>query len=188
MIPYSTRPILLTIPVCLAVVTSACGTSEKRPQSSVPSVAPAQPQLPPSDRNRVQPASEYIQQSASLTLFSIRAAEVALQRASNGNVRSVAQRILNDQTGLSAQLSFAGRRLNQLPSARLLPQHDRMLRELVNSSDFDRSYVTQQRIVANSGYRLHSEYLRSGTSPTLKPVARNALAVISSELEQLRRL
>lgn len=176
-------------PICGALLLlSGCGTTEKQPQRTVPTVSPTVPQERSAGVPRTPDPSEYIRQSGSLTLLSIRAAEAAIQRSSNGNVRSIAQLILKDHTGLSSQLSFAGRRLNLLPSARLLPQHEAILRNLISSSNFDRAYVSQQRSIAMSGYRLHSDYLRAGTSPTLKPVARNALAVISSELNRLRRL
>ena len=123
-----------------------------------------------------------------MELLAIRSAELAIQRSRNASIRSAALRALREHTGLSKQLSYAGRRLNMLPSAALLPEHEQMLLQLINSSDVMGTYIRQQRAVSASAYRLHRDYLRTGTSPTLRPVAQRAMAVLSSEIERLRRL
>jgi putative membrane protein len=91
-------------------------------------------------------------------------------------------------TGLASQLSFAGRRLNLLPGASLLPQHQAMLDELAASSNFDQTYIRQQRAIHGAALSLHSDYARRGSSPTLRPVAANAAAVERNHLGLLRGL
>jgi putative membrane protein len=86
-------------------------------------------------------------------------------------------RLISAHQGTASQLSFAGRRLNLLPSAALLPQHQAMLDELNASGDFDRAYVRLQRSVHGQALALHNDYARRGTSPTLRRVAANAAAV-----------
>lgn len=133
-------------------------------------------------------ARNYILRAGSMELLAIRSAELAARRSVNSRIRSAALAAIRDHTGLSKQLSFAGRRLNILPSAALLPEHQQALLYLINSADFDATYVRQRRIESKNAYRLHREYLRTGTSPTLRPVAQRAAAALYSELERLGRL
>jgi putative membrane protein len=156
-------------------------------QSALP--APSRPQAVPipSPGPAVSPAT-YIAQATSIDLFVIRASELALNRSSNPRLRQFASAMIVAHRGTAAQLSFAGRRLDLLPPAALLPQHQAMLDELSSSGDFDRTYVRLQRAVHGAALSLHADYATSGGSPTLRPVARNAAAIERSHLEMLRGL
>jgi putative membrane protein len=84
-------------------------------------------------------------------------------------------------------LAFAGRRLDLLPSASMLPQQQAMYDELESNADFDRAYVRLQRAAHGAALRLHTDFAARGTSPTLRPVAANAEAVERSHIDMLRR-
>ena len=62
-----------------------------------------------------------------------------------------------------------------------------MLNELSATSNFDATYRAQQNIVLQEGVRLHANYAKSGSSPTLRPVAANAESVMRANLQALRR-
>jgi len=131
-------------------------------------------------------AAAYVAAASSIDLFEMKSAELALQRAREPANRAFAERVLSAHQGTSAQLSYAGRRLNLLPSARLNPEHQAMLDQLASASDFDTIYLAQQRVVVEQGVRLHGGYARSGGSPTLRPVAENAENVMRANLQALR--
>ena len=135
----------------------------------------------------VSPAT-YVAQAASLDLFVMRASELALVRSPSQAVRSFAGRMIAAHQGTSAQLSFAGRRLDLLPPATMLPQQQAMYDELESSGDFDRTYLRLQRSAHGAALNLHADFARRGSSPTLRPVAVNAEAVERSHLDMLRRL
>jgi putative membrane protein len=135
----------------------------------------------------VSPAT-YVTQAASIDLFVIRSSELTLTRSSNPRIRQFASAMIAAHKGTASQLSFAGRRLDLLPPANMLPQHQAMMEELAGSSDFDRAYVRLQRSVHGAAFSLHSNYAVRGGSPTLRPVARNAATVERSHLDMLRRL
>ena len=116
----------------------------------------------------------------------MKSAELALQRAQDPANRAFAERALNAHRGTSAQLSYAGRRLNLLPSASLNPDHQAMFDALAATSDFDNTYRAQQGIVVEEGVRLHGNFARSGDSPTLRPIAENAENVMRANLQALR--
>ena len=131
-------------------------------------------------------AAAYVATASSIDLFQMRSAELALQRAQDPSNRVFAERMINAHRGTSAQLSMAGRRLNLLPSGTLSPEHQAMLDALAATSDFDSTYRAQQRIVIEEGVNLHGSFADSGSSPTLKPVAENAEAVMRANLQALR--
>lgn len=130
-------------------------------------------------------ASAYVAMASSIDLFQVKSAELALERAQDPANRAFAERALSAHQGTSAQLSMAGRRLNLLPGATLDPQHQAMLDALQATGDFDNIYRAQQNIVLQEGVRLHSNYAKSGSSPTLRPVAANAESVMKANLQAL---
>lgn len=133
-------------------------------------------------------AAAYVATASSIDLFEMQSAELALQRARDPANRAFAERVLSAHRGTSAQLSFAGRRLNLLPSSSLNAEHQAMLAALAAAGDFDTLYRAQQRIVVEQGVRLHSGFARSGDSPTLRPIAENAESVMRANLQALRGL
>lgn len=131
-------------------------------------------------------AAAYVAAASSIDLFEMQTAQLALQRAQDPANRALAQKLLSAHQGTSAQLSFAGRRLNLLPSASLDSEHLAMLNALQATSDFDQTYRAQQNIVLQEGLKLHEGYARNGDSPTLRPIAANAENVMRSNLQALR--
>src|SRR5436190_20623664 len=99
-------------------------------------------------------AAAYIAMASSIDLYEVKSAQLALERAQDPANRDFAQRALSAHQGTSAQLSFAGRRLNMLPTATLNPEHQAMLDALASTSDFDNIYRGQQNIVLQEGVKL----------------------------------
>jgi putative membrane protein len=170
-------------PLLVACLLAGCSTSPPAPRTSAPSAARAPRILP----GAVSPAT-YVAQAASIDLLVVRSSELAQLRSANPRLRNLANTLAAGHKGLASQLSFAGRRLDLLPGAALLPQHQAMYDELAASGDFDRAYVRLQRSVHGAALSLHSDYARRGGSPTLRPVAANAAAVERNHLELLRAL
>lgn len=163
-----------------ALAVAGCASNAPQPARQYPAAPPAA-QLPAN-------AATYVAQAASIDLFVIRSSELANLRSVTPAIRDFADRMIADHRGLSAQLSLAGRRLDLLPSATLLPQHQAMLDELAASSNFEASYLRLQRQVHGQGLRLHRDYSERGGSATLRPVAANAAAAERAHLEMLRNL
>jgi len=161
---------------------AACSTS---PGPSAPPPGTTYPARPISG---TVSASTYVAQAASIDLFVVRSSELAQSRSADPRLRDVAARLIAAHTGTAAQLSLAGRRLNLLPGAAMLPQHQAMYEELAASSDFDRTYKRLQLSVHGAALSLHAGYAARGTSPTLRPVAANAAAIERSHLDMLRGL
>jgi predicted outer membrane protein len=132
------------------------------------------------------PTPQYFSEATAIDLFELRAADIALQR-STGAARAFATQAEQHHRALSAQLAFAGRYLNLLPSRSLPPDYQQMLDQLGSVTDFDRVYLSQQRQVCARALQLHSRYASAGASPTLRSVAQFGVSVINADLQLLRR-
>jgi putative membrane protein len=150
--------------------------------------APPPPRRAPSVSaapQRAATAAAYVATAAAIDLFVIRSSELALQRSPSQRVRDVASMLIADHKGDAAQLSFAGRRLNLLPSATLPPKYEALLGRLQSAADFDSIYRQEQLQVQREALALNSNYSRYGRSPTLRPVAAAAVPVIQRHLRLL---
>ena len=165
--------------VAAAALMAGCAP-KKAPPPPAP-VAPARPAV------ALDPES-YMAFTASSALFGVQASRMAEARASNAKLQKFATQVVMDQTGIGAQLSFAGRYIDLLPSSRPLPEHQAMLDRLATASDFDGTYKGQLARVLREAAAAHRAFEASGDSPTLRPVARFAAPVCEKNLEALRKL
>jgi len=174
------KPVIALLVACSL---TGCATRPPGPTEAYPGATyPTRP-LP----GATSPAT-YLAQAASIDLFVVRASELAELRSVDPRLRNVANELKVGHEGLAYQLSFAGRRLNLLPGATMLPQQQAMYDELAASTDFDRSFKRLLLAVHGAALSLHSNYAAHGDSPTLRPVAANASAVERGHLALLRGL
>ena len=173
------RPGRATAVVALLTAASCSTQPPRRPASLAPP-----PILTPAPK-AVMSARAYITSAASFDLFAIRAAELAATRARDPHVQAQASAELADHRGLSAQQSFAGRRLNLLPSAAMGNSDSRRLAFLAAAVDFDAAY--QREMIARHLHHLSisRDVAARSPSPTLRPVARHAAVVLARHLAQL---
>jgi predicted outer membrane protein len=164
----------------IAVLTLA-GCASEAPRRAVPA-----PRPPVVIRGIPVPPVTYVATAASIDLYVIRASQIALTRARAADLRDFARTEIGAHEGLGSQLSFAGRRLNILPSAELQPEHQRMIQTLEFTNDFDATYRRQQIQVHEAALKLHGDFAANGESATLRPVAGNAAPVIRAHLQRLR--
>jgi putative membrane protein len=175
----------LTNPLVAAAfaVLALAGCASEAPRRAAPA-----PRPPVVIRGIPVPPATYVATAASIDLYAIKASQIALTRARDGSLREFARTEVGAHEGLGSQLSFAGRRLNLLPSAELQPEHQRMVETLEFTGDFDATFRSQQIQVHQAALKLHSDFASSGESATLRPVARNAVPIVRAHLDQLRRL
>ena len=166
----------------MAVAALLTGCAPKQAPPPPPVVAP--PVVRPS---ALDPES-YMAFSASSALFAVQASRMAEARGTTGRIRKFASQVVMDQTGIGAQLSFAGRYINLLPSSRPLPEHQAMLQRLATSSDFDATYRGQLGRVLREAAAAHRAFEAGGESPSLRPVARFAAPVCEKNLAALQKL
>ena len=176
--------IRLAILAAGALTLASCAT---RPS---PAPAPTREVRKPPSRPaaRAPTAAVYLATAASLDLYEIQSSELALTRGQSLRVKEFAQMMIAAHRGTASQLSMAGRRLNLLPAAALQPGEQALIAELQSAPDFDAAYKRQQRAAHAAADRLHYLYATKGGSPTLRPVAKNALDVVRRHRALLKQL
>jgi len=155
------------------------------PKRAPPPTPPVTRPVPPAAA--LDPES-YMAFTASSALFAVKASNFAEARGTTNKIKNFASKVVMDQTGIGAQLSFAGRRIDLLPSAQLLPEHQAMLDALAAASDFDGTYKAELARVLRQAAYAHRAFEAGGTSPTLRPVASFAAPVCEKNLADLSKL
>lgn len=175
---------LIRIGGWMAIATAAvlAGCAPKKAPPPPPVVAP------PVARPAALDPESYMAFAGSSALFAVRASDMAEARGSTNKLKKFASTVVMDQTGIGSQLSFAGRRIDLLPSSRPLPEHQVMLERLATSSDFDATYKGQLARVLREAAAAHRAFEERGDSPTLRPVARFAAPVCEKNLADLLKL
>jgi putative membrane protein len=148
---------------------------------------PAVSHNPASARAAGITSTSYVQSVSSEDAFEIYAGQLALQRARDSAVRSLARALINDHTLLTTRLGDAAQPEGIVPaSGTLLPQHSSLLAQLqaASSIDFETLYrdmvVTSQTEVLS----LHRQYASSGETPALRIFAQSAAPIVRSLLNQ----
>jgi len=158
------------------------------PKKPVPPAPPVPPVAPPVPAPAALDPESYMAFAASSALFAVRASSFAEGRGSTNKIKKFASQVVMDQTGIGAQLNFAGRRIDLLPSSRPLPEHQAMLEALATTADFDATYKAQLARVLRRAAAVHRAFEASGSSPTLRPVARFAAPVCEKNLAALSKI
>jgi len=164
-----------------ALLLAGCAPKKPAPPPPPPPVRPVPPAA------ALDPES-YMAFAASSALFAVRASNFAEGRGSTNKIKKVASQIQVDQMGIGAQLNFAGRRIDLLPSSRPLPEHQAMLEALATTTDFDATYKAQLARVLRRAAAVHRAFEAGGSSPTLRPVAGFAAPVCEKNLAALSKL
>ena len=182
---WRTAQAALTGAVLLAL--AACGGGAQRVPPPPRPISGVQP-LSAEANAALNSPQRFVALAGSQSLFSVRASEMAVSRVSDYRLRGIADDIAHEHLGIGAQLSFAGRRLDLLPSAELSAHHQAMLDELRGAANFDATYKRQQSAVLNEAWALHRAYAVRGSSPTLRPVSVMAAPILGREVNALRKI
>jgi len=117
------------------------------PAVTAPSVAPGAPVPPLTDTD-----AQFVQAQTENNIAELQAAQLALQRSQNQNVRNFAEKMITDHTYVQGTLNQIVQMHPHLPVPRTLTEQNReMLEQLarLNGAAFDRAY-TNTMVQANS--------------------------------------
>ena len=134
----------------------------------------------------------YIRDAAMGDMYEIQAAQIALERSKNPEVRNAAQMIIADHTKSSnelKQLISSGQVQGTLPTM-LDERRQGMLDHLRQAPDdaFDNRYLDQQKMAHQEAIALHKGYADHGDNPQLRSVAMGGLPMIERHLKMLGRI
>ena len=135
---------------------------------------------------------QFVKRAAIANLYEIEAAKIALQRAQRKSVKDFAEALLADHEKMGSELrSFlGGTNSPQMPPDSLDTVHQTMLDDLHGAADddFDKRYITQQKLAHQEAITLFNAYRRMGSDGGLTNLAGLALPVLQKHLDAARRL
>jgi putative membrane protein len=120
-------------------------------------------------------------------LYEIESAKLAADKASNADVKSLAQHIRTDHEKSSAELKGAAGTAKISVAPKLDAEKQAMLDQLktvARGADFDKLYVEQQKTAHQKALDLLQGYSSSGDNEALKGFATKASGVVKSHLDQ----
>lgn len=172
--------------ICGLVLVLLLGSCATRPGSLPRDDRPAVASLPVPERTPPSPAN-YVARAASYDQLVVRASELVAQSGGDPATLRLAVMLAEEHRGLAAQLSFAGRRLDLLPSAALVSPHDGWFSSFETAADRPAAFRQLMRRVHQNSYAMHAAMARSGSSPTLRAVAVNAASAERRHWTELNR-
>ncbi|HEX8402424.1 MAG TPA: DUF4142 domain-containing protein [Allosphingosinicella sp.] len=153
--------------------------------SSAMSSSMAPGDMTPEDR------ANYVKMAGASDLFEIQSSQLALSRAQRSETRQYAQMLVTHHTQTTQATVQAARAagLNP-PPPMLLPMQQRMMDQLrrADGARFDQLYFTQQIPAHEMALALHSNYSRSGDTPSLRATAATAVPLVQQHLDEARRM
>ena len=122
---------------------------------------------------------------AASDLYEIESARLAADKASNADVKSLAQHIRTDHEKSTAELKTAAGSANLTVAPKLDAEKQGMLDQLkaASGADFDRLYVEQQKTAHQKALDLLQGYSSGGDNEALKAFATKTSAAVKGHLD-----
>lgn len=136
--------------------------------------------------------SAYAPNAAEGDLYEIQAADIALERSKNAQVRELAQMIKTDHT--AASTAFKALVPQAAPDVQLPTTLDQRRQGLLDNlrsasaADFDKVYVDQQVAAHQEAVTLHRGFSDNTDAPALAEHARTVLPKIEAHLQRAQAL
>jgi putative membrane protein len=163
---------------------AACSSSNPPAMASVTPVAPAAPTLAAQDQS-------FIATAAGTDAGEIQAANLALQKAPNPRVKTFAQRMIDDHTKTTQQLtSIAQAKGITMPPATPPEMATEQLAKLQTLSGrrFDRDYIHGQVLDHEAAIKAFQTEIAQGQDPELKTFAQTTLPILQQHLHMAQSL
>lgn len=136
-------------------------------------------------------ASGFANAVAASDLYEIESARLAADKASNAEVKSLAQHIRADHEKSTAELKSAASTANITVTPKLDAEKQGMLDQLKTAAagaDFDRLYVEQQKTAHQKALDLLQGYSSGGDNEALKAFATKTSGVVKGHLDHANRI
>lgn len=156
--------------------------------AATPALAQPVPQAP--NLNSRTTAATYVAMAASSDTYEIQSSKLALQHASNPDVRSFAQMMTTDHANTTAAVLAAAKTASIGNPGGPNPKHTGMLKQLreAGHDKMERVYVDQQVMAHEEALALHSGYAAQGDNPGLRAAAAQAVPIVQNHLNEIRRI
>ena len=137
-------------------------------------------------------ASEFVAKAAASDLYEIESGKIAVERATNAQVKSFAAMLVTDhQKSTDALKSAASQAKPRIEVRPVLDAEEQAMIDALKSSngaDFDRTFIDQQKQAHQKALELMGQYRLAGDSPELKSFAEKTGPVVQAHLGQLNSM
>jgi len=134
-------------------------------------------------------AQDFVQQAAIGNMFEIESSKLALDHAQSAEVKTFAQRMIDDHTKAGNDLKAAVQSASINVPAELDQAHkDKLAKLQAASTDFDRQYVDMQVSAHDDAVNLFQGFADNGDNPDLKQFAANTLPTLKDHQKMIHEI
>jgi putative membrane protein len=135
-------------------------------------------------------AEKFVQKAGTANTAEIRAAQIALQKTSNPEVKDFAQLMVNDHTKIGDELKAVAQKQNLKMPEGVDSKPQAMLDRLQSQSGarFDRTYAKGMVKDHRKAVKLFQTYAKNGTNAELKQFAQQTLPTLQDHLRKAEDL
>jgi putative membrane protein len=137
-----------------------------------------------------RPSQTYVSRASIGNLFEIQSSKLAQRKASDGDVKSFASRMIRDHTASSTEMKriIKAGELPLVPSTKLDDAHQQMIDSLsaADGADFDKMYWEMQSKAHEEALALHQGYAETGLEAKLKAFAKKTADVVQKHIQMLQ--
>jgi len=162
-------------------------TDRPRPDSSAPA-----PRTSDLDESKARPGADtkFIEQAAANGVAEVKLGELASQRASNGDVKEFAQKLVEDHSKANGELEKIAAAQNVSPRQELKGKHQKAYDKLskLEGEAFDKAYVKHMVDDHQKAVKLFERQAKNASDPELKQFASSTLPKLQGHLAEAKRL
>lgn len=187
------RHLLIVGAAVAAVSLAACSKKDEAVVDANQAAAPdANPSATiPTPANEAA-APDFVAKAAASDMFEVSAAQVALKKSTNAQVKEFAQMMVKDHTKSTADLKAAIAQSGQAitPPAALPADLQAKLDDLSKASaaDFDKAYMDNQVDAHQAALDLLQRYAQDGDVPAIKSFAQTTVTVVQGHYDHAKTL
>jgi putative membrane protein len=131
---------------------------------------------------------QFVRAAAEGGMFEVESSQIALQKSQNADVKTFAQRMIDDHGKANDQLkNLAGQ--NQLRVPASLDKRDAAkiaALQKASGASFDTAYLRDQRVAHHLAIRLFQGYAENGDQPAVKDWAKSTLPTLEEHQKMLK--
>ncbi len=137
-------------------------------------------------------SEDFVKKASIAGKFEIDSSKLALDKSNRQDVRTFAQRMIDDHTKASDELkeTISTANINLMPATALDSKHQKMMDKLSNADadKFDKEYIKIQEDAHKEAVKLFDKYSKKGDNEDLRSFAADTLPIMQSHLEHIKKL
>lgn len=135
---------------------------------------------------------EFVKKASATNMFELESSKLALERASQDEVRAFAQKMVEDheKVGEKMEALLKKEKLEDRAAKELDDRHSAVMHRLRNAAGagFDEEYVEAQEKAHEEAIALFTDYAKDGDNAALKTFAKDALPGLRTHKEHAEKL